>query len=377
MGVVDLRRSGFIFQDTFDLTSLDPRWEMSPSDSARWSISEVPGALRLKHGASPIYAFLNELTAIKQFVLDVKNVYNPTTEDDVGGLIVYGSDTDYIMLDEYYDVAEGTAQTYNWVRLIRNYNTYYAYWSDDGLTWTALGSQEFDNVSPRIGIFLSGTAGENLDIEEIRVMAGTKLTLENISPGQKVELLDPDGTVLDTLYGRDGFTEVRFDVSNYGMPLHSRFVVDGTIGSSDSTLYQMWGGDSYAVNYAVDLSYIDDAGVHKSLRDNFEEFLGYLIMGAGGTREIQMIAKNSFTSGTFTSINATLADYQGTGQYTSMVSLAEDSGGVPGTPQSSIPIPDITAGAEKIFWLILKRETDPARLSSNVFFSLNVTATFN
>jgi hypothetical protein len=337
----------------------------------------VDGVLRLKHGASPIYAFIEELTTTKQFVLDVKNTYNPLTVGDVGGIIVYGSDTDYISLDEYYDVDKGTVQTYPWLRLVRNYNTYQGYWSNDGETWTLIGSQEFDNVSPKIGLFLSGDTGENFDAEEIRIMAGTKLVLDNISPGQRVDLLDGSNIILDTQYGRTGSSTVQFDVSKYTIPLEARFVVAGTVGLNVPTTFNMWGGDTYAVNYLLDLSYIDNDGVRIPLEDSFEEFLGYLNIGMDPSKSVKMVARNDFDNGTFTGITIHSEDYKSTGQYNRLVKLAPDNAGVPGVLQDSITLPDINAGMEQEFWLVLYRETDPAKVASEVYFGLNVTAIFN
>lgn len=377
MGIITRRQSGLIFSESFDSMQLDPRLEIAPYDTNRWSLEEPARVLRLKHGATPIYAFLNDLTATKQFVLDIKNDYNPTTFGDVGGIIVYGSDSDYITLDEYFNASQGTTHTYRWLRLVRDYNTYYGYWSDDGVAWHAIGSQEFDNQSPRIGLFLLGEAGQDLVIEEVRATAGTDLIVENVKPGQQIDLLDGAGNVLDSKIGRDNTSRVSFPLGMYQSPLPARVSVAGTAGVSPETSYSFWGGDVFAINYAVDLFFIDDDGNSVPLEDNIEAFLGYLSIGIDDEKAVKMVARNIFTTGVFSSVLVTTADYNGTGQFSRVVSLAADDSGMPGTHQPTLNLPAIPAGGEQAFWVLLTRETDPARLMSEISFGLTVTAAFN
>lgn len=377
MGIIARRQSGFIFSDSFDSLQLDPRWEIAPGDPSRWSLTEQEGALRLKHGASPVYAFINDLTATKQFVLDVKNIYNPTVDGDVGGIIVYSSDSDYLTLDEYFDAAKGTSQSYNWLRLIRNYNTYYGYWSNDGMTWNPLGAQEFDSQSPRIGLFLWGAAGQNFDIEEVRISTGTTLTIDDIRPGQKIDLLDSEGDILETLVGRSNTPKLEFHLERYPIPLFARLGIAGVSGVNSETVYTFWGGDVFAINYAINLEFEDEDGNRLPLEENIEAFLGFMNVGVVAERPVKMYAVNDFTTGTFTDVQIAMADYNETGQYSRIVSLAEDVSGSPGQHLQAISLANIAAGGEKIFWVILSREMDPSKLRSEVYFGLTVNATFN
>lgn len=380
MSVVSLRKSGFLFEDPFDSQSLDSKWNMTPNDSSRWSLTDAPGSLRLKGGAQPLQLFLDSLTPVKQFVLDMKNSYNPKASGSTGGLIVFINNNDFFLVEEYYDAAQGTTKTFPWLRLVRDYNTYTAYWSEDGATWNIIGTEEFNRLAPKIGIFLNSSATDDyLDIEHVRVFSLPTITVSNLSPGTRVELLDSKGASVDSKICRTGQTSILFDMTKHPIPFTGslRFMeADGktTISSNDQS--EMWGGDEYAFSPSPTLFFVDGDGNEVHLQDNTEEFLGHVLQGQ--YKEVKMIARNTMNHGSFTGIQGVLISYAGTDQYKRLVDVAVDQNGVPGTWGASFALPDIAAGNEHIFWTRISRETDLALadITTHVHFGLNLSTVY-
>ncbi|GAB1531939.1 MULTISPECIES: hypothetical protein [Brevibacillus] len=380
MSVVSRRKSGFLFEDSFDSLTLDSKWNMTPNDSSRWSLSDAPGSLRLKGGAEPLQLFLETLTPMKQFVLDMKNSYNPKASGSTGGLTVFINHNDFFHVEEYYDASQGTAKTFPWLRLIRDYNTYTAYWSEDGAIWHIIGSEEFNRLAPKIGMFLNSSATDDyLDMEHVRVFSLPTLTVSNLSPGIRVELLDSTGAAVDSKTCRTSQTSIHFDMTQHPIPFTGslRFAeADGKTTISSSDQIEMWGGDEYDFSPSLTLFFIDGEGREVHLQDNTEEFLGHMLQGQ--YREVKMIARNTMHHGTFTGIQGVLTSYAGTDQYKRLVDVATDKNGVPGTWGDAFTLPDTAAGNEQVFWTRISRETDPSLVdkTTHVHFGLNLSAVY-
>jgi hypothetical protein len=368
MGVIHLQRPGLL---------LDSRWEIVPNDPTRWSLDSAAGEVRLKHGLEPIYLFLPTLSEEKQFVLDVKNTYNPLTSPDVGGLVVYSDPTDHIKLEEYFDVSKGTSQSYPWLRLVRDYNSYSAYWSEDGIHWHFIGTQEFDRTMPRIGLFLEGESGEDLLVEHVRVYRATEAVIGGLVEGIRVDLTDENGNVVDSRVCPAGQSEIHFPLTDKPIPYsgHFRLVMNEASDPLLSPLLPaIWGGDTYVFGQNADLYYVDEDGAERRLAENIEEFLGYINNGSQLYREIKMIAKNDNAKAL--QINIGLTPSHGTDHYARLVHLAPDANGAPGAYSSGVTLPTIASGNQGVFWLKVSRETDPAlyHLTTEVYFGLNVSS---
>ena len=103
MSVVTKVKSGFIYES--DFSSLSSQWEVSDLNRI-----ELGNGLLIKGGENTFYMYFNQLTTEKQFVIDVKNVYNPKSEENRGGILVYADENLFIALEEYDDSLKGTAE---------------------------------------------------------------------------------------------------------------------------------------------------------------------------------------------------------------------------------------------------------------------------
>ncbi|MFF2480266.1 hypothetical protein [Paenibacillus sp. NPDC058071] len=367
MGVVSLLKQGLIYEDTFAASPLDGRWEVLPNDSTRL---ELANGLKLKHGASPMFLFFEPLTAIKQFVLDIQNDYNPTEDGDVGGIAVYSDEQDYIFLEEYFNSAQGISQTYPWLRLIRDYNTYSAYWSEDGRDWKLIGIQEFDRLSPKIGLFLQGDSGEELLVNRMRVIQSTKVEVGGLVPGAVVKLKDAVGTEIQSRTCKTSESNVRFDMTHLPLPFEGILsITDGSGQTYSTSPLSIWGGDSYRFEMTLDLYFIDESGSEKLLSKYAEEFLGAVNNGAFAERQLVLRGEGSFED-----VFVELEAHNGTDHFSRLVELAPDTNGSAGNYGSSVLIGDVADEAR--LWVKLSRENDPAKFTTDIFFGLIVYSKF-
>lgn len=372
MALVSLKERGFIFEDDFS-TGISARWEITPNTPSRVVYGDT--GLALKHGSSRIFMFLKELTSTKEFVLDMKNIYNPTVDGDVGGLIVYAGEDDFIALDEYFDLNKGTAESYPWVRIVRNYNYYYAYWSNNGIEWHNLGSNTLDQLSPKIGVFLEGVVGSDLFVEKIRVIKSTLVTVGNLHSGIKISIVGPDDTVYATEICRKQDTKVQFDVSDLPIPFQGKFVIDtGVEVLEGSTFIDIFGGDFYHFEVSPDLIFhLGEEAI--KLNNGVEEFLGQFNQSSN-EQVCKVIVRNPLL-GAFKNIKVSLAEYLGTDHWDRLIDIANDDGGVPGEWGDVVNIDELGPGVEKFMWAKLKREYDPTLYTSTVYFGLNVSAFYD
>lgn len=395
VGVVNLIDHGRVYEDDFNTPSLNRNWEVLPSDPSRYSLEG--GKLRLFNRGEPLYMFYEPLTTIKRFVMDIKNTYNPTVEGEVGGVVVMADENNMIHIEEYLDTSlpTPTLRTYPWIRLIRNYDVYSAYWSEDGKEWYFLGSRSLGHDYPKIGLFIEGASdqdtAQSMDIEYIRINTSNEVTVANLYYNTKVELVDYEGNVLETRICSYGDTEVSFNLDRYDYPFQGNFVItlpDGNrfqpnLGEYKNQL-KIYKGDLYYFELVVDLYYeeIDDSDpsnittFEHYLFPNMERFLGYMKSGGEPHMYIKMIARNSFTDGTFRNVRIQLVPH-GDEDDLKKVRLAPDVGGVPGAWSDNIMIIELPPNSDYIFWARLDRQEETENRYDSMFaFGFNVSSTY-
>lgn len=371
MGVVTKLKSGFIYESNFS-GSLDSNWETSPNDPSRLQIEE--GNLRLKSGGTPFYLFFASLTNEKEFVIDVKNIYNPTG-DGVGGLIVYANQDDFIALEEYYDAEKGIVNTYPWIRVVRNHNTYSGYWSKDGKEWFLVGTHNFGNLTPKIGLFIDGE-GEDLIVEYVRIFRSPYITVLNPPPSTHLKLVGEEG-LLDAKVCLEHYPKLIFQVSRYGIPFEGKFVWDDSGNTIESeVLREIWGGDEFRFQISLDLYYTNKDNEFVRIDANQEEFLGYLnsLQSSLGTveyRDIPITVRNPH-QGNFKNVVISLVEYRGKDHYKRFAELSLDGKKF----SKEIIIGDVLSNSDKVFYLRIKRATDLDTAVSEVYFGLNISSGF-
>lgn len=322
--------------------------------------------------------FYKPLTDMKQFVMDVKNNYNPDTEGCYGGVIVLVDEHNYMEIEEFLDVSLPTPllKTYPWIRLIRDYNYYTAYWSDDGVFWNIIGSVELVGA-PKIGLYLKGEGDHPMYVQYIRINKGTSIAIDNLTKGTVVDLIDQNGVVLESRVCRSEETVVHFNMDPYPYPFEGNFGIrlpDGNRFQAMDSI-KLYKGDLMYFEVTPDLYYKESnpetgEDFDVLLYPNTDRFLGYLTAGGSATQEVRMFAKNPMISGDFK--NVTFALTSGTDK----VQIAPDVEGVPGSFSYSITAFTILPGASYRFWLRMEREESQDRYASQVKFSLQMYSTY-
>jgi serine/threonine protein kinase len=175
------------FRDEFE-TQLGEGWTWLAEDSARWSLTEVPGWLQIMasdasfDGPSfPTNVLLRE-APVGDFEITTLLRFTPMSNFQFAGLVVFQDKANVLQFGRafcdladscmgdgiYFDNFEGGFIVENhktkiggsevYLRLQRVGNTYMGYYSEDGETWILLGEHVRDFPQPRIGLMSAQAA---------------------------------------------------------------------------------------------------------------------------------------------------------------------------------------------------------------------------
>jgi regulation of enolase protein 1 (concanavalin A-like superfamily) len=178
---VDTRIS---FEDEFD-GYLRAGWQWVPGDFTRWSLGEVPGTLRID-AASALGEMVGLVRPAPSSDFEITTIvrFQPTSNYQFAGLLVYESPTDFLKFGRAYCntpsicVGDGlyfdsvTAGNYTGGNYARSLSTsgdiyvriraegaiFTAYYSSDGNNWIRLGSHPRSLATPQIGVIAHQSA---------------------------------------------------------------------------------------------------------------------------------------------------------------------------------------------------------------------------
>lgn len=367
MSLLSRLSTGRIMEDDFTDTSLQSVWEPSPSDATRYSLTERPGYLRLKHGDVPLYLFMD--LPNRDFVFEMKNAYTPGIADDSGGIVVYYNDEQYIQLLEYYDTVKGVGVNYTNMRMVRKGSLYSGYGSkDNGNTWELIGSTTSDDVN-KIGLVLNHPQKTNsvpMDVEYVRVYADRRILVGNLASGMRIDLLKPDGTKVVSHTCRPGADHIYIDMTNLPIPFRGKLRVYSSTGDVKETTDEIsiWGGDVFWYGLLVEI--YNDKGL---LPTDVETELGPML---AGHIEMKLTIKNP---GAVPITNTTISvkqfhEFHGH----EWVMLAEDIGGNPSAYSKSVNIGTLYGGEGRPIWVRVSKEfTNDFGFAGDHKFYLEVT----
>jgi uncharacterized repeat protein (TIGR01451 family) len=179
-----------------DWSDFDGRWWWENEDPWGWSLSDNPGYLRiLTHPDwSAAENVLVQNAPLGSFTITTRVVFEPTSNFQAAGLVMYQDAGNYMMLERaycdeapptcvgngiYFDRVEGgalvdsnyametTLQGEAYLRVVHDGGTYTGYYSENGIGWTLVGSH-----TPTDTVHLSAvgvTAGA--DVADLRIPA--------------------------------------------------------------------------------------------------------------------------------------------------------------------------------------------------------------
>jgi hypothetical protein len=348
LSLVNRIANGLVFQDKFDTDELDARWQVSPSDDSRYSLTEKPGYLRLKHGDPDLFILMN--SPRYDFVMEVDTLYVPTRASDQGGVVAFRDKDTRIELLEYYDPATGTTIAYDKLRLIRKADLFEGYGSNDnGKTWDLIGVSYMS--APKVGMVLHGiqeAQSDDLDIDEVRMYRDTTVQVGNLIPGQIVKLVTETGTVIGTETCKENSDHIRIDCTNVSFPLKGNVQVFDTSGfllDESGLIDDLWGGDVFWYGVKLDLE-ID--GIQ--LRQDREYQLGNMENGLI-ERRLFVVNNNDIPIYNVRISVMALSEYYGW----EWADIASDLFGEPGTYQDTILVGTIQPGDRIPIWCKITR----------------------
>ena len=166
-------------RDDFNGPLLDPMWSWIAEDPPNWSVTDRPGFLRIVcHPGGPDNRnFLWTAAPEGDYEVTTRVLFTPTANFQKAGLVLYMADSTFVSLGRafcnldpplcvgngiYFDrVEQGTFLGGNFVtattnpseaylRVRREGNAYSAFYSEDGTTWTFMGTH-----TPSPGVDLS------------------------------------------------------------------------------------------------------------------------------------------------------------------------------------------------------------------------------
>ncbi|RLC78027.1 MAG: hypothetical protein DRI61_10520 [Chloroflexi bacterium] len=175
--------------DDFDTTTLNPRWAWEREDPTHWSLTQRPGYLRLITHRGFLYGkaddtggdvknlLLQPAPPVGDFEIRTRVLFTPTEDFHFAGLLIYGDDDNYVLLNRgfcsscggsgiYFDsemdgstrsISATTDITDTYLRIQKAGEVYTASYSTDGQNWIVLGALTNTNLSTRIGL----VAGDN------------------------------------------------------------------------------------------------------------------------------------------------------------------------------------------------------------------------
>lgn len=187
--------------DHFNSGTLGSQWSWVREDNSHWSLTAVPGAMRIVTQSGDV---IGSLTSAKNLLLeDVTGNWSVVTKVTLSakpyqdyqqaGLIIYQDDNNYLKLVRCYSMsnkfawskeingtyyeesaADGVVGTMVYLKIAKNGSNYTAYYSTNGVNYTRVGTSQYLSLSPLkvglIGINGPVTAGEvNADFDYVNV----------------------------------------------------------------------------------------------------------------------------------------------------------------------------------------------------------------
>jgi hypothetical protein len=342
-----------VFTDTVDLVA--DGWNLHPSVD-RYMITN--GNLQISHGDSPAY-LLRDLPT--DAVMEMQNIYSPSTASDTGGFIAYAQDDDCLQLYEYFNDQVPVSLSYPWVRLVRTGGLQYAgYGSQDGLNWDIRGAIQFEDAN-KWGVALEGIDGDPLLIQSLTIYKSTTVNFQAVPQGGKVEIYDGDLLVSDA--PEAGYA-ANVSVFMKTIPFNGTIkVYDNTGAVVSQGDFEIYGGDSYHCGQFLEVLY---NGVPLDLMNN--DF-GYI---DSFYKDFKLEIKN-LISADHTNVNLSIQKYYSEFGY-EWVDVCMDNNGAPdGNFSKQLLFDTVPADGSVFFWVRIMRNSVPVTVDDYIFdFVINI-----
>jgi hypothetical protein len=373
--------TGDIFFDDFNGTSLDERWVLTPSLDSRYSLSEKPGYLRIKHSDSSTY-ILTDIPATNEMLFEIKNDYKPVVSNDIGGIVVYKTSSDRVELVEYYDPILDASRNYLYVRMYKSGDIFDGYGSQDGVLWELIGSARIEDAV-KIGLVLNGVPNiltVPFDIDYTAMYSDRYLYVENLQENMSVKLFDKNNNFIEQITVGIGTSVAKFDMFSRLLPFEGYLELYSESGAllSKTVSQRMYPGDEFQYTMNIDVrfqrrvfvmeydSYGNPVSVPKFINDVdlILDDITHIGDMEGAYVEGKLVIKN-LDAEDITNLEASIQMY--TDSYaTSIIKLAVDNYGEPDVYQDKVII-NVPAGSTTNIWIKISSTSIPTLSKYDVF----------
>lgn len=263
--------SGMIFNDEFDSTELNSRWDVIPNLPLRYSLIEKPGYLQVYHGSPDLMFLFNEPN---KYIMDIRNEYVPQNDGLYAGVIAFKSKDECLEVLEYYDVESSSSSVYEYIRLIKDNNLYTAYGKNhEDSEWQLVGCGEFISTG-KAGIVVRGpsiSGSSTFSLDYVRLYKAQNFQIINVPVGYKVQFEDALHNIKSVQKVNSTYNGVSFNITE--VPPYKGYlkIFDNTgVLISQSDMIEFCGGDVFFYGANLDVK-IDG----KNIYSDKEYFLGY------------------------------------------------------------------------------------------------------
>jgi predicted amidohydrolase YtcJ len=168
--------SGQAWLDEFNSPTLDPRWSWVREDPSHWSLTTLPGYLRITTQTGGLIGPRNDqrnllLAAAPagDYQITTRVTIVPSENFQNAAIQIYEDDDNYVQLNRAFangdtvnfdheaggvvtNTRQAEAATTLYLRIVKLGTIYSGYYSTDGEAWVTVGHYTADLASPRIGL---------------------------------------------------------------------------------------------------------------------------------------------------------------------------------------------------------------------------------
>jgi Beta xylosidase C-terminal Concanavalin A-like domain len=175
-----------VWTDQFAGPSPDPLWTWVDEDATHWSLTDLPGFLRVITQQENRNRLVRN-APMRDFEIRTRELFTPTQNFQVAGLYIYGDDSNFLVLGRaycnaapptcvgngiYFDRIEGgspigsnyamttTVQNEAYLRIVSDGSDLTGYVSENGTAWTQVGTHTIGFVPTQVGLI----AGNNFQV---------------------------------------------------------------------------------------------------------------------------------------------------------------------------------------------------------------------
>lgn len=291
-------------------------------------------------------------------VIDISNTFNPHMPSERALISIFENSDISLDIEEYYDDVLGTAETYPYFRIVKDYNDYTFFWSNDRCNWTFLGKAGVVMSNPMLKIE-NCEWGTDYVLNSVKIYRDFKVRFTNLSEGDIVELYQNSTLVASgTVSLQKTYTDI--DISKFENLTFDVKIKSGGVEIFSEANKVLCGGDIYIHSNYIVLLDENDNEIQPLVKKSFgripDDFGEYKLKLHNDSTDVINRVDVALEAGS-------------TGVY-----IAKDISGIPGVYESSISYTSIEIDGIREFWVKMYKSTI-FPIPEEVQFALDITTT--